>query len=207
MASATTRPVFYFDLGSPYAYLTAERLVAPARHMPLFETDVIWQPISLGAIFKLNGRSSWALGQPEQRAAGMAEVERRARAYGLPPLRWPAPWPSNYLFAMRAATFASRCGIGREFALAAYRDAFQRGLDLGAPENVLQAARSAGLDRHDVERAVSSAEIKLALRHASDLAHRCGVSGVPTLVVAGELFWGDDRLQDAARLASSDAHR
>jgi 2-hydroxychromene-2-carboxylate isomerase len=93
------RASFYFDLGSPYAYLAAERLeeVLPG--------PLDWQPISLGALFKLTGRSSWGLAGPQQRQAGMAEVERRALAYGLPPVRWPDPWPGNYLTAMRAATF------------------------------------------------------------------------------------------------------
>jgi 2-hydroxychromene-2-carboxylate isomerase len=183
---------FYFDLGSPFAYLTAERL-----HAVLGE-PVRWQPISLGALFKANGRSSWALGDPERRAAGMADVERRAQRYGLPPVRWPEPWPGNYLTAMRAATFADRAGRGPEFALHALRGAFQHGRDLGIPEHVLAAAGEAGLDPEEVLQATQDAEIKLALREATDAAQRLGVFGVPTIAIADELFWGDDRLQDAA---------
>src|ERR1700722_18798400 len=84
----TPGAIFYFDLGSPFAYLAAERLeqILPA--------SAIWQPVSLGALFKATGRSSWALGGPLARESGMAEVERRARSYGLPPIRWPDPWPS-----------------------------------------------------------------------------------------------------------------
>ncbi|HEY2201845.1 MAG TPA: hypothetical protein VGH56_08150, partial [Solirubrobacteraceae bacterium] len=74
---------FYFDLGSPFAYLTAERL---RETLP---GPVAWQPVSLGALFKANGRSSWSLGDPKRRRAGMAEIERRAHAYGLPAVRWP----------------------------------------------------------------------------------------------------------------------
>ncbi|MGH2832158.1 MAG: disulfide bond formation protein DsbA, partial [Solirubrobacteraceae bacterium] len=111
------KPTFHFDLGSPYAYLAAERITEV-----LGEVD--WQPISLGALFKLNGRSSWALGDPQRRSAGMAEVAARAHNYGLPAVRWPDPWPGNYLTAMRAATFAQKIGRGREFAIAAFRCAF-----------------------------------------------------------------------------------
>src|SRR5690349_8886384 len=127
-------PVFYFDLGSPFAYLAAERIDA------LFEDTVTWQPVSLGAIFKLTGRSSWALGGPERRRAGMADIEARAHRYGLPPMRWPDPWPSHYLMAMRAATYAFKAGRGREFTMQAFRDAFTRGSDLSVPANVLRAA-------------------------------------------------------------------
>src|SRR5271170_3926539 len=148
-----TQATFYFDLGSPYAYLAAERLErvlgAPAR----------WQPLSLGGLFKANGRSSWALGDATRRQAGMAEVERRARDYELPALRWPDPWPGNYLMAMRAATFAFGAGRGLELTLGAFRDAFARGIDLGVPAHVLDAAERAGLDRHEVEAATLEPEI------------------------------------------------
>ena len=89
----------YFDVGSPYAYLAAERLPA------LLPEPVTWQPVLLGGLFRLTGRSSWALGDYRRRQAGMAEIERRTRRYGLPPMRWPDPWPGDYLQAMRACTF------------------------------------------------------------------------------------------------------
>lgn len=191
MAQAT----FYFDLGSPFAYLAAERI---DQVMPT-SASAVWRPVSLGALFKFTGRSSWALGEPETRQAGMAEVERRAQLYRLPATRWPDPWPSNYLMAMRAATFAFRAARGREFTLSAFRRAFQQGADLSVPANVLQAAADAGLDPGEVEAATQDPAIKLALREATDAAHALGVFGVPTVAVDGELFWGDDRLADAAR--------
>lgn len=184
---------FYFDLGSPFAYLTAERL-----HEALPAQAVAWRPVSLGALFKLNGRSSWALGDPGGREVGMAEVERRAQSYGLEPLRWPDPWPTNYLYAMRAVTYAFQVGRGHPFTMTAFRHAFARGHDLAVPEHVLQAAEQAGLDRRAVDEATRAPEIKLALRAATDAAHELGVFGVPTIAIDDELFWGDDRLQDAA---------
>jgi 2-hydroxychromene-2-carboxylate isomerase len=184
--------VFYFDLGSPFAYLAAERLE------DVLPEPVRWQPVSLGALFKLCGRSSWAVGDPERRQAGIAEVERRAHLYGLPPVRWPDPWPGNYLTAMRAATFADRAGRGREFSVQAFRDAFREGVDLSIQARLLQTAERAGLDPDEVEQATQDPEIKLALREATEAAHTLGVFGVPTVAVNSELFWGDDRLEDAA---------
>jgi 2-hydroxychromene-2-carboxylate isomerase len=191
------RATFYFDLGSPFAYLAAERVyeVVPA--------PIHWQPVSLGALFKLTGRSSWALGDPERRQEGMAEVERRALLYGLPPIRWPDPWPGNYLMAMRAATFAQSTRHAREFVTHAFHSAFQEGHDLSVPARVLEAAGSAGLDPREVDEAIRDPEIKLALREATDAAHQLGVFGVPTLAIDGELFWGNDRLEDAAAAAGS----
>jgi 2-hydroxychromene-2-carboxylate isomerase len=183
---------FYFDLGSPFAYLAAERLGE------VLGEPVQWQPVSLGGLFKLACRSSWSLGDPDRRREGIAEVERRAGVYGLPAVRWPDPWPSNYLMAMRAATFAYRAGRGHEFTMSAFRASFAEGLDLGIPAHVLQAAERAGLDPAEVERATRDPEVKLALREATDAAHALGVFGVPTIAVGSELFWGEDRLEDAA---------
>jgi 2-hydroxychromene-2-carboxylate isomerase len=183
---------FYFDLGSPYAYLTAERLAL------LLPEPVHWRPVSLGALFKLTGRSSWALAGPHRRQTGMAEIERRAHGYELPPIHWPDPWPTNYLMAMRAATFAFATRRGREFTLRAFRDAFQLGRDLSVPAHVLDAAERAGLERRAVEDATQDPQIKQALRESTDAAHELGVIGVPTVAIDGELFWGDDRLEDAA---------
>ncbi len=185
---------FYLDVGSPFAYLAAEHIDT------LFPADAVaWQPVSLGAIFKATGRSSWSLGNPERRRAGMAEVEQRAAERGLPPVRWPDPWPSNYLMAMRAAAYATQLGRGRDFLVQALRDGFQRGHDLSLPVHVLESAERIGLDPLDVERATGDPDVKLALRQATDAALELGVFGVPTVAVAGELFWGDDRLEDAAR--------
>ena len=186
------RVTFYFDLGSPYAYLCAERLGE------LLPEPVEWQPILLGGLFRLTGRSSWALGDHRRRQAGMAEIERRTQSYGLPPMRWPDPWPTDYLFAMRATTFAFTAGYGRQFALHAFRGSFQSGWELSVAGNVLRAAEQAGLDAAEVEAATRERRIKQALRAATDAAHERGVIGVPTIAVDDELFWGDDRLTDAS---------
>jgi len=188
----TPRVSFYFDLGSPYAYLAAERLDA------LLAEPVEWQPILLGGLFKASGRGSWALGEDRRRSAGMAEVERRARDYGLGQMRWPDPWPTNYLTAMLATTFAFTVGRGRELTRQAFRNAFQKGWDLSIPDRVFETGRQAGLDRGELEAATQDPEIKVALRRATDAAYELGVIGVPTLAIDDELFWGDDRLEHAA---------
>ncbi|HYI80647.1 MAG TPA: DsbA family protein [Thermoleophilaceae bacterium] len=190
----TPSATFYLDVGSPFAYLAAERIDT------LFPADAVdWQPVSLGALFKANGRSSWALAGPKRRRDGMAEVERRAAERGLPPVRWPDPWPGNYLMAMRAATYADQLGRGRDFLVQALRDGFRHGRDLSIAAHVLESAEQIGLDPLDVERATADPDVKLALRDATAAAHELGVFGVPTVAVAGDLFWGDDRLEDAAR--------
>ena len=183
---------FYFDLGSPFAYLAAERIPT------LIPEPIEWQPVLLGGLFKLAGRSSWALGDHERRQAGMAAIERRAQSYGLPPIRWPDPWPTDYLIATRAATYAFTVGKGREFTLQAFRNAFRHGRDMSIAANVLQAAQRVGIDRDRLITATNDSLIKQRLRRATEAAFQLGVFGVPTLAIDDELFWGDDRLEDAA---------
>lgn len=191
------RASFYFDLGSPYAYLTAERISGLFADAELEQPE--WRPILLGALFKRFGRDSWANGPG--RAEGIAEVERRAAAYGLPPLDWPEPWPGNTLFAMRSATFAKQTGRTVSFALAAFRQAFAAGHDLSEPDNVLIAAAACELHPRALLKAVETEAVKGALRKATDEAAELGVTGVPSLLVGGEVFWGDDRLEQAVAAA------
>ena len=185
-------PTFHYDLMSPYAYLAAERLDR------VLGQPAEWQPVLLGGLFKLTGRSSWALGDYDRRRRGMAEIERRAEAYGLAPLRWPDRWPTSSLAAMRAALHAKRTGHERAFAHAAFHTAFADGRDLGETRNVLAAADAAGLEPAEVEAAVGEPSVKDELRAATAAAHARGVFGVPTVAVGDELFWGDDRLEEAA---------
>jgi 2-hydroxychromene-2-carboxylate isomerase len=157
----------------------------------------VWRPILLGGLFKALGRQSWAT--TEARAAGMREVERRAAEYGLQPVSWPDPWPGNTLFAMRVATFAAGIGKGVSFPLAAFRQAFAGGRDLSDPENVLIAAAACELHPAAVMKAAERPGVKDALKAATQDALDRGVVGVPSVAIGDRVFWGDDRLPEAAR--------
>jgi 2-hydroxychromene-2-carboxylate isomerase len=194
------RAVFYFDLGSPYAYLSAERISGLFSEAGLEQPE--WQPILLGGLFKRFGRDSWANGPG--RKDGIAEVERRASAYGLAAVQWPDPWPGNTLFAMRVATFAKQTGRTVSFSLAAFRQAFAAGRDLGDPDNVLIAAAACELHPRAVLKAAETGSVKETLRASTDAAGDLGVRGVPSLAVGKEVFWGDDRLADAVSAAALD---
>jgi 2-hydroxychromene-2-carboxylate isomerase len=192
------RAAFYYDLGSPYAYLSAERISGLFTEAGLEQPE--WRPILLGGLFAKFDRSSWGTG-PE-RAAGIAEVERRATAYGLPPLVWPDPWPGNTLTAMRAATFAKQTGRAVSFSLAGFRQAFAAGRDLTDPDNVAIAGAACELHPRALLKAVSTSGVKAELRRATEEAGAIGVRGVPTVLAGGEAFWGDDRLEEAVEAAA-----
>jgi 2-hydroxychromene-2-carboxylate isomerase len=184
------QPIFFFDLGSPYSWLVAERI----HHV--LPVVAVWQPILLGGIWKETGGQSWAV--TNEREAGMAEVERRAAEYELMPIRWPDEWPTNTLQAMRAATFAASIGRAVAFSLAAFRQAFAAGKDLSNVDNVLIAAAACELHPNAVLKAIETQSVKDKLREATREAYERGVRGVPTIAVGDKLFYGDDRLEEAA---------
>jgi 2-hydroxychromene-2-carboxylate isomerase/quercetin dioxygenase-like cupin family protein len=183
-------PELFVDVGSPYAYLAAERFEAVVGVRPVL------QPVLLGAIFKARGHGSWA--RTDARAEGMGAIERRAAEAGLPPVVWPEGWPSDYLAAMRAVVWAGRHGARDAFARAAMRAAFGAGADLSTLGALRDVARAVGLDPDAMEHGIAATAVKDELRAVTDRALRLGVPGVPTTRVGDQLFWGDDRLSDVA---------
>ena len=188
-------PVFYYDLNSPYAWLAAERV-----HDVLPEPPV-WRPIAFAFILRHDQRTPWSLSSDESREAGKREVERRAAERGLPALRWPEAWPKETYSvpAMRAATFAAEIGKAVSFSLAAFRQQFNAGRGFDDFDNVLIAAAAAEIHPNALLKAVERESVKEHLKEATDEAIERGVPGVPTLALGDELYWGDDRLEEAAR--------
>ena len=187
------QPVFYYDLNSPYAWLAAERLNHVLPRPP------VWRPISFSHILKATQRLPWSLG-PE-REGGIAEVERRAAERNLPTIRWPEGWPAQTipLAGLRAATFAAEIGKSVSFSLAAFRQTFLAARPMNELDNVLLAGAACELHPNAIKAALGRESIKQKLTDATIEALERGVTGVPTVAVGDELFWGDDRLEDAAK--------
>jgi len=193
--------VFLFDLSSPYAYLAAERISGVFAEAGVEQPE--WRPISFGHLLQATGRTPWSL--KSDREADFAEISRRAAERGLPEVRYPEGWPlDNYsLLPIRAATYAKETGRVVSFSLAAFRQAFAAGRDLSDVDNVLLAAAACELHPKAVLKGIETRSVRDALREATDEAIARGVQGVPTVVVGDELFWGDDRLEDAVRAAAA----
>ena len=183
-------PVVYIDLASPYAYLAFERAESVLGVAPRFEVVLV------GAIFNWRDRGSWAL--TERRATGIAEIERRAADYGLPPLAWPEHWPANSLHANRVALWAESRDALVPFAGALFRRQFAGGEDIVDHDVLRAAARDVGLPPEEVEAATGDAALKAILKERTEAAWAAGVQGVPTTRVGDAVFFGDDRLAEAA---------
>jgi 2-hydroxychromene-2-carboxylate isomerase len=185
---------FFFSAMSPYSWLAAERIGT-------LISEAEWKPVFGGRVLKAHGRASWGLA--EGRATGMADCEARARRYGLGEMRWPDAWPSNGALVARALIYAERQRRLERFALTAMRSQFLEGRDLGELETLREVASRVGLSPDDAAAAVADLEIDAAMRAASDEAIARGVFGIPTALVGDTLFWGDDRLDEAAALAAN----
>jgi 2-hydroxychromene-2-carboxylate isomerase len=184
-----TPTLFFFGAMSPYSWFAAKRI---GTLIP----DAEWRPVFAGGLFRTIGRSSWGLS--DRREPGIADCETRAQRHRLGPMRWPDGWPSSDLLVARAMMVAERQGRLQPFATAAMRAQFQGGERLDDPDVLTRAADEVGLDAAGLIEATSTAVIKDALRARNDEAVALGVFGVPTVVIGDQLFWGDDRLDDAA---------
>jgi len=185
------RAVFYYDLFSPEAYLAAERVITV---LPAAE----WVPVQALALPGANTLVGFRC--ETDRAAFFERIERRAARRGLQELRWPDPFPCDSAYAMRAATYACQIGRAVAFSLAAFRQAFAAGRDLGVPDNVLIAAAACEMHPRAVLKGAELASVARALEQATALAATRGVRDVPALWLPdGRVFHGDDALDGAVR--------
>jgi 2-hydroxychromene-2-carboxylate isomerase len=183
------QPRFYYDFASPDAYLAAERVNHVLAVIPE------WVPVKLSL---LRGGEVGPFRCAEEVASLQEDVERRARAYELQAVRWPEPFPSETEWAMLAATYAKQIGRAVAFSLAAFRQAFAGGRDLGRQENVLIAAAACEMHPAAVVKGAELRSTAQRLDEASAAAAAAGVLDVPAVVVDGHVFHGDLELEAAA---------
>jgi 2-hydroxychromene-2-carboxylate isomerase len=189
---SSTTAAFYFDLGSPEAYLAAERILhvlgAPAE----------WQPILAQ---ELPGSEPGAAGEAAMEATDShrrAQIEERALELNLQPMRWPEPFPFDSSLAMRVASYARSIGRTVPFAQAAFRQAFAGGRSLAETDNVLIAAAACEMHPSAVLRGAEMRSVGEQLRAATQAAVELGLREVPAVRVGTALFQGEGSPEAAA---------
>ena len=184
---------FWFSIGSTYTYLTVSRLPQVAARTGLsFE----WRPFSVRAIMREQNNTAFT-GNPIKAAYMWRDIERRANMYGLP-LKVPAPYPlKDFDLANRVAILGAQEGWCIQYVRATYRRWFIEGLEAGSEPNLSQSIAEAGQDPVRVIELAKAATIEAAFHGATNEARRLHIFGSPTLVTRGEVFWGDDRVEDA----------
>jgi 2-hydroxychromene-2-carboxylate isomerase len=171
------QPVFYYDLGSPACYLTAERIMATLPVVPE------WEPV-LGAQLGLSEPA------PEHERLDAAVADQ-----GLQPLRMPANWPPDTELAMLVATYAKRGGKAVAYSLAAFRQAFAGGRDLGDEGTVLIAAAACEMHPRAVLKGVHLRSTRTALEQACARAASADVTALPAIATGSGIYCGERALE------------
>jgi 2-hydroxychromene-2-carboxylate isomerase len=170
------QPIFYYDLGVPDCYLVAERIMSELAIAPE------WEPV---------------VGAPDVHPA-RERIEQRAAQLNLQPFRWPDPWPPDTTTAMLAATYAKHVGRAVAFSLAAFRQAFAGGRDLGDEGTVLIAAAACEMHPNAILKGITLRAVTVALRDASA---RASSMTLPAIQVGQRLFSGPDCIELAQGVA------
>ncbi|MEP3045525.1 MAG: 2-hydroxychromene-2-carboxylate isomerase [Roseibium sp.] len=190
---------FWFEFASTYSYLAAMRIETLAKD---YEVSVSWRPFLLGPFFKKQGWDTSPFNlHPSKLKYMWRDMERHCERYGLPLTR-PIPFPQNGLLAARIALAGrTQAWIG-DYTRAVYMAEFGEGEDISDEALLAGILLEAGAPAKDIMEQAKSDDIKSELRKAVAQAEQHGIFGAPSFILEnGELYWGDDRLEDALEMA------
>ncbi len=186
---------FWFEFASTYSYLTAMHIEDMAKSAGV---KIIWKPFLLGPIFKTQGWETSPFNlYPAKGAYMLRDIERIAQERGLA-FRLPDPFPQNGLLAARLALVGLKEGWGPAFIRGVYRAEFADGRNIASRQTLAAEIEAAGADAETAFSRAEAPEIKTRLRMNTKEAKVLGIFGAPSFTtLAGELFWGGDRLEQA----------
>jgi 2-hydroxychromene-2-carboxylate isomerase len=189
------RLAFWFDFASTYSYLSAMRIGVLARDAGV---AVDWQPFLLGPIFRAQGWETSPFNvYPVKGRYMVRDMERITASRGLA-LQWPAVLPANSIRAARLALAGADAGWTADFSRHVFEAEFGRGADIASDAVLTDCLGRAGADANEALAAAASDAIKARLRRQTEAAQALGIFGAPMFVTENcELFWGDDRLEQA----------
>jgi 2-hydroxychromene-2-carboxylate isomerase len=190
---------FWFEFGSNYSYLSVMRIEEEARKQGV---RIVWKPFLLGPIFRSLGmaNSPFVL-QKEKGAYVWRDMVRQCRKYGVP---WaqPSVFPRLGVLPLRVALLgAGEPWIGT-FCRQVMLLNFARDQDINKPEAIGPILGELGLPTAEILDNAQAELTKMRLREQTEEARVRGVFGAPTFFAGGEMFWGNDRLEDALLFAS-----
>jgi 2-hydroxychromene-2-carboxylate isomerase len=193
---------FWFDFASTYSYPAAMRIEHEAAASGI---DIDWHPFLLGPIFAAQGwnDSPFNIYPPKGRYM-WRDLERLCAKDGIP-FRRPSQFPRNGLLAARVANRFPRAAWVPQFCRAVFQANFAEDRDIADESVVRGRLVSLGLPGEALIAEAQSSDGKAALRDAVQRAQALGLFGAPSFLVAGELFWGNDRLDDALDWATRSA--
>jgi 2-hydroxychromene-2-carboxylate isomerase len=187
---------FYFDFGSPNAFLCHRVIPAVEKRTRATFTYV---PILLGGLIKLTGNQSPATafaGVKNKPEYERVEMQRFITRHGIADFRMNPHFPINTLLLMRGAVAAEELGVVDAYVDRVFDDMWTRGLDMGQPELVAASLGEAGLPVERLCALAQTPEVKQRLLDNTQAAFDRGAFGSPSFLVGDDLYFGKDRLRD-----------
>lgn len=191
---------FWFDLSSTYSYLSVMRIEAAAQRAGV---AVHWRPFLLGPVFEALGwKAAPFVVQKEKGAYVWQDMQRQCRKYGLP-WQQPTVFPRRAVLPTRIAVLAD----GEPWQAAWCREIMLRNFgndrDVDTPESVSEVLKQLNLPAQQIMEAALGDANRARLREATRTAQKRGLFGAPTFFAGDEMYWGNDRLDDALEAAAA----
>ena len=192
---------FWFSIGSTYTYLSVTRLAEVSQKTG---ASFSWKPFSVRKIMREMDNIPFPPTKQAKVDYMWRDIERRAHSYGFK-ANVPAPYPLKELdLANRVAVLAMQEGWCEDYVRETYRLWFVDGHEAGSDVNLTQTLSEIGQDKLRVLERACSSDVEATYLNQTENAKQAGIFGSPSFIVDGELFWGDDRLEDAINWASKD---
>ena len=189
---------FWFSIGSTYTYLSVIRLKEVEEK---FGVKFSWQPFSVRKIMLEMDNVPFPPTKQVKADYMWRDIERRAYSYGFE-VKVPAPYPlKKFDLANSVAVLGVQENWCAEYVSATYRRWFVDGLEPGSEPNVSESLREIGLKPGNVLKLAADDKIQKAYLKQTEQAQSKNIFGSPSFIVDDELFWGDDRLEDAVNWA------
>jgi 2-hydroxychromene-2-carboxylate isomerase len=185
---------FWHDFASTYSYISAFRIEGLASEAG---AEIEWKPFLLGPVFKGQGWDTSPFNiYPSKGRYMWRDIERLCDKYSIP-FNKPSLFPRNSVSASRVALFGEHHAWCKEFSKSVYRFNFVEDKDISDEGVISSILDSVGQNPGQIIAEATSKENKGKLRRQTEEALGRGIFGAPTFLVGDELFWGNDRLEDA----------
>ena len=185
---------FYFSIGSTYTYLTVTRILDVQKKNSV---KFNWIPFSVRAIMKEMNNIPFPKDKKNKVDYMWRDIERRAEGYGFF-AKTPVPYPlSEFDLANKLAILGLKEGWGIDYVRLTYKRWFQDGKEPATEPNISEICSELNIDKEQVISKANSEEIEKEYLANTDSARKNKVFGSPSFIVNSEIFWGDDRMEDA----------
>ena len=189
---------FYFSIGSTYTYLTVTRILdVEKKHQIKFN----WKPFSVRIIMKEMDNIPFPKDKINKVNYMWRDIERRAEGYGFF-AKTPVPYPlSEFDLANQIAILGLDKGWGTDYIRLTYKKWFQEGKEPAIDPSISEICKELGLNKDEIISEAKSEIFEKKYMSNTDSARKKKVFGSPSFIVENEIFWGDDRMEDAINWA------